>query len=119
MVSSQGAWLAARAIRDDDAHLEPREVVKNMPYPRKVTPQQRALLRDVALTRRQVADVYKTLPTNKQLARDMGVSRGAIEQILQQELAANDAAVEAGVEKASDASTESILDSRITNASAS
>lgn len=64
-----------------------------MPYPRKVTNEQRARLRRVALARRQCAEISKALPTNKSLALEMNVSRGAIEQILAQELAAHDAAV--------------------------
>lgn len=63
-----------------------------MPFPRKISDEQRALLREIALTRRYIADIYRTLPSNKQLAREMGgVSRSAIEQIMVQELAAYDA----------------------------
>lgn len=61
-----------------------------MPFPRKISDEQRALLREIALTRRYIADIYRTLPSNKRLAREMAVSRGAIEQILVQELAAYD-----------------------------
>lgn len=62
-----------------------------MPYPRKISDDQRALLRQVALTRRYIAEIYRTLPSNKRLAREMGISRGGIEKILAQELAAHDA----------------------------
>lgn len=86
-----------------------------MPYPRKVSAEQRALLRQVALTRRHVADVLKTLPTNDRLAREIGVSRGAIEQILAQELAAHDEERQNEVDAASDAADGSIRDSRIEN----
>lgn len=71
-----------------------------MPYPRKVNAEQRAILRQIALTRRYVANVYKTLPSNEQLARDMGVSRGRIEQLLVLELAAHDKEQQSNVDTA-------------------
>lgn len=61
-----------------------------MPFPKRVSDEDRALLREIALTRRYIGEIYRTLPSNKQLAREFGVSRGAIEQILAKELAAYD-----------------------------
>lgn len=79
-----------------------------MPYPRKVTADQRAMLRQVALTRRQCAEVYKTLPSNKQLAAELGVSRGCVEQILVQELATHDAQAVAGANGAGVSAASSV-----------
>lgn len=54
-----------------------------MPKPRKVTDEQRARLRDIALRRR-------ALETTKQLAYEMGVSKSCIEHIMLAELILHD-----------------------------
>jgi transcriptional regulator with XRE-family HTH domain len=79
-----------------------------MPFPRKVTSEQRARLRRVALARRHCAQVLRELPTNKQLAAEMGVSRAAIEQILAQERAAHDAAMASAASGCVDAPESSV-----------
>jgi|SRR6185436_105444 len=56
-----------------------------MPFPRKLTQEHRARLRKVAHARRLIAQLCEYVPSNKALAHEMNVTKGAIEQILKHE----------------------------------